>query len=405
MIPRLAPEGGLHPEYRTFLEELRLRGFEGDIRSDYATRLVTATDNSVYQIVPQAVVFPRNTADVATLLRLLHEPRFRAIKVSPRGGGTGTNGQSHCDGLIVDVSRHLRNILHVDLAEGAVTVEPGVVLDQLNAHLKPHGVFFAPNLSPSSRATLGGMISTDACGKGSRIYGKTSNHILELEVVLLDGTRCVSRELSLEELEEIKRRDDFVGAIHRGVDDIVTRQADRIREEFPKLKRFLTGYDLAHVYSEDRQRFNLNAILAGSEGTLCFVTRAKLKLTPLPAHKQLVAVRYADFDAALRAANVLVATNPGAIETVDDTIVSLAREDAIWHTVSHLVQGEEGEPPLAAINLVEFESHDPDVVRGKIAELTATLDAERGQPGKAAGYTVATDPADIAALWNLRKKG
>lgn len=405
MIPRLAPEGGLHPEYRTFLEELRLRGFEGDIRSDYATRLVTATDNSVYQIVPQAVVFPRNTADVATLLRLLHEPRFRAIKVSPRGGGTGTNGQSLCDGLIVDVSRHLRNILHVDLAEGAVTVEPGVVLDQLNAHLKPHGVFFAPNLSPSSRATLGGMISTDACGKGSRIYGKTSNHILELEVVLLDGTRWVSRELSLEELEEIKRRDDFVGAIHREVDDIVTRQADRIREEFPKLKRFLTGYDLAHVYSEDRQRFNLNAILAGSEGTLCFVTRAKLKLTPLPAHKQLVAVRYADFDAALRAANVLVATNPGAIETVDDTIVSLAREDAIWHTVSHLVQGEEGEPPLAAINLVEFESHDPDVVRGKIAELTATLDAERGQPGKAAGYTVATDPADIAALWNLRKKG
>src|SRR5690606_36042184 len=114
--------------------------------------------------------------------------------------------------------------------------------------------------------------------------------------------------------------------------------------------RFVTGYDLAHVYSEDGQRFSLNSILAGSEGTLCFVTRAKLKLTPLPQHRQLVAVRYGDFDAALRAANVLVASNPGAIETIDDTIVSLAREDAIWHSVSHLVTGE-GEPPTAAINL------------------------------------------------------
>lgn len=404
MIPRLAAESGLLPEYRTFLEELRLRGFDGEIRSDYATRLVTATDNSVYQTVPQAVIFPRRAGDVATILRLLHEPRFRRLKVSPRGGGTGTNGQSLCDGLIVDVSRHMRSILDVDLAGAAVTVEPGVVLDQLNAHLKPHGVFFAPNLSPSSRATLGGMISTDACGKGSRIYGKTSNHVIELEVVLLDGTRWVSRELSLAELEEIKQRDDLVGAIHREVDDIVTRQKDRIREEFPKLERFLTGYDLAHVYSEDRQRFNLNALLAGSEGTLCFVTRAKLKLTPLPKHKQLVAVRYADFDAALRAANVLVASNPGAIETIDDTIVTLAREDAIWHAVSHLVQGED-EPPLAAINLVEFESHEADVVRDKVSELSATLDQERGQPGKATGYTVVTDAVDIASLWNLRKKG
>jgi FAD/FMN-containing dehydrogenase/Fe-S oxidoreductase len=404
MIPRLAPGGGLHPDYRDLLEELRVRGFEGDIQTDYATRLVTATDNSVYQVVPQAVIFPRHAADVALALALAHEPRFRRLKLSPRGGGTGTNGQSLCDGVIVDVSRHMRSILEVDVEAGTVTVEPGVILDQLNAELKPHGVFFAPNLSPSNRATIGGMIATDACGKGSRIYGKTSNHLVELDLVLLDGTRWTSRELTLEELAAIKQRDDLVGAIHREVDDIVTRNRERIASDLPKLKRFLTGYDLAHVYSEDRQRFNLNAIVAGSEGTLCFVTRAKLKLTPVPRHKKLVAVRYADFDAALRAANVLVASNPGAIETIDDTIVSIAREDAIWHTVSHLVQGA-GEPPLAAINLVEFESHDPEVVEQKVTELTGVLDAERGTPGKATGYTIATSAADIGALWSLRKKG
>lgn len=404
MIPRLASGSGLDPEYRTFLDELRLRGFEGDIQTDYATRLVTATDNSVYQVVPEAVIFPRHADDVARALALLSEPQFRSIKVSPRGGGTGTNGQSLCHGVIMDVSRYMRSIGRVDLEAGWVEVEPGVILDQLNAALKPHGVFFAPNLSPSSRATIGGMISTDACGKGSRIYGKTSEHVLELEVVLLDGTRWVSRELSLDELAEIKQRSDLVGAIHREVDDIVTQNAERIRETLPKLKRFITGYDLAHVRSEDGQRFNLNALLAGSEGTLCFVTRARLKLTPLPKHKQLVAVRYSDFDAALRAASVLVAHNPGAIETIDDTIVSIARDDSIWHTVSHLVEGP-GEPPLAAINLVEFESHDPEVVRAKVVELTAVLDAERGLPGKSTGYTIATDPADIGALWSLRKKG
>src|SRR5690606_31736111 len=125
MIPRLASGSGLDPEYRTFLDELRLRGFEGDIQTDYATRLVTATDNSVYQVVPEAVIFPRHADDVARALALLSEPQFRSIKVSPRGGGTGTNGQSLCHGVIMDVSRYMRSIGRVDLEAGWVEVEPG----------------------------------------------------------------------------------------------------------------------------------------------------------------------------------------------------------------------------------------------------------------------------------------
>ncbi len=404
MLPILSARDGLTADYRLYLEALHTSGFEGDIQADYGTRLVSATDNSVYQIVPQAVAFPRNPADVQRALALLAEPRFRRIKVSPRGGGTGTNGQSLCDGVVFDLSRYMNQILEIDVEGGSVTVEPGVVLDQLNAALEPHHRFFAPNLSPSSRATLGGMVNTDACGKGSRIYGKTSNHVLELEVVLSDGTRWVSRELSLDELRSVKQRTDLVGAIYRVVDAIVTDKREKIAEQFPKLERFLTGYNLAHVYSKDRQRFNLNYVLAGAEGTLGFITRAKLKLTPLPKVKQLVAIRYAKFDDALRAASELVEFAPGAIETVDDTIVDLARKDTIWHRIAHLVEAP-GEPHFQAVNLVEFESDEQAVVRDRVAELRALLDAGRGQPGKATGYTLATESADIAALWALRKKG
>lgn len=403
MIPTLTSKQQLPALYREFLEQLAAEGFSGDIRTDYASRLVTATDNSVYQLLPVAVVFPRHEADVALALTLAHGETFRDVKLSPRGGGTGTNGQALCDGVIVDVSRHMHEILEVSLSEGWVRVQPGVILDQLNDHLRPHGVFFAPNLSPSSRATLGGMIATDASGKGSRVYGKTSNHILALRSVLLDGSVLDSARMSPAELESVQRRPGLVGEVHRVVDEVVTTRRGTIAKQFPRLARFLTGYDLAHVYDEEGY-FNLNSILAGSEGTLAVVTEAKLKLTPLPKHKQLFAVRYADFDAALRAARVLVQSDPGAIETVDSTIVGLAKNDVIWHSVAHLLDAS-GEPPLAAVNLVEFESDDPAVVARKVRELCETLDAGRGQPGQATGYTIATESRDIAALWSLRKKG
>jgi len=404
MLPALDPEEGLHRAYREFLGELAKRGLEGEIATDYARRLITATDNSVYQILPQAVICPRSHEDVVRVLALAAEPRYRAITLSPRGGGTGTNGQALTDGIVVDLSRHMAEILEVDLERGWARVQPGVVLDQLNAHLKPHGVFFAPNLSPSNRATIGGMISTDACGKGSRIYGKTSDHILELTSVLLGGVTHRSSELSLDELAVLKADSGIVGRIHREVDAIVAGNRERIAAALPRLKRFLTGYDLAHVYSADEQRFCLNAILAGSEGTLAFVTEAKVRLTPLPKVKTLVAIRYAAFDDALRAAAVLVESNPGAIETVDDKIVGLAREDSIWLEIAHLVDGR-NEPPTKAINLVEFESDDATVVRSKVASLVETLSAARGRPTAATGFTIAKEPKDIAALWTLRKKG
>lgn len=186
MIAALQPATA-KADYRDFLAALRTGGFKGEISADYASRTVLATDNSIYQRLPQAAVFPRDTADVTLVARLMGEPAYRGVTLTPRGGGTGTNGQSLTEGIVVDLSRHMNNILEIDVTRRRVRVQAGVVKDQLNAALKPHGLFFAPELSTSNRATLGGMINTDASGQGSCTYGKTRDHVLELHSVLLGG--------------------------------------------------------------------------------------------------------------------------------------------------------------------------------------------------------------------------
>ncbi len=188
--------------YPEFLQALRGSGFAGQISADYGTRTVLATDNSIYQRLPQAAVFPLHADDVAKVAALMSEPRFAGIKLTPRGGGTGTNGQSLTDGIIVDLSRHMNNILEINVEERWVRVQAGVVKDQLNAVLKPHGLFFAPELSTSNRATVGGMINTDASGQGSCTYGKTRDHVLELHSVLLGGERLYSLPIDDAALEQ-----------------------------------------------------------------------------------------------------------------------------------------------------------------------------------------------------------
>lgn len=403
MIPSLSTDRELPEEYADYLKELRAHGFEGEIQTDYATRLTAATDNSVYQLVPVGVLFPRHARDVSVALALLTDARFQGVRLSPRGGGTGTNGQSLCDGLMLDVSRHLKAIIELNLEEGWVRVQPGVVLDELNRFLAPHDRFFAPTLSPSNRATLGGMISTDASGKGSRVYGKTSEHLLGLETILLGGKKLETRRLTHAELKGELARKDTVGDLYREVHEIVERSSARIREELPKLKRFLTGYDLAHVQDEEGG-FDLSRVLAGSEGTLGVLTEAKLRILPIVREKRLFAIRYASFDAALRAAKRLADTQPSAIETVDHLIVSLAKKDVIWHSVGHLLD-DSGEVPLAAVNLVEFEGPDAESLNARVNELARLLDAERGQEGRCTGYTLALKKNEQAALWSLRKKG
>ncbi|ESW94765.1 hypothetical protein X769_31715 [Mesorhizobium sp. LSJC268A00] len=360
-----------------------------------------ATDNSIYQMTPQAIAFPRNRDDLVRIAKLLAENRFSAIRVAPRGGGTGTNGQSLRDGLVVDMSRHMNRILAIDPVRRTARMEAGVVKDQLNAALKPYGLFFASELSTSNRATIGGMISTDACGQGSCLYGKTRDHVLELTTVLSDGTVWDSAPLDEEALAAAKNRPDQAGAIHRAVDDLECGNAALITERFPKLNRCLTGYDLAHIRRPDG-RFDLNAILCGSEGTLGFLAEATLNVLPLPSQTALVNLRYGSFDAALRDARALVAFGAASIETADAKVLSLARGDLIWAGVSTFFPEDDGELALG-VNLIEFVGQSNAQVEEALGRLTAALDMDGPVAGRR-GFTIARGDTEVSRIWEMRKK-
>lgn len=395
MLPRLPLQSHLDSDVDQFLNSLEKTKFSGEIRADFASRLLTSTDNSIYQILPQAVIFPHTTDDLATIFQLANQPAYQKLTFSPRGGGTGTNGQSLSTGIILDCSKYMNQIIELNLEAGWVKVQPGVVLDQLNTYLKPYGVFFAPNLAPSSRATLGGMINTDACGKGSRIYGRTSDHILELTWVLTDGTVASSQPGDKEQLAQLKSASNRLGQIYQQVDQIVTNKRELIEQQFPKMPRFLTGYNLAKVYDSDREFFDLNRILAGSEGTLAVITEAKLKLTPIPHHKELLVIRYACFDDALNASQTLVNFAPAAIETIDETILELAKQDEIYQYVQDFIAD------ARAINLVEFVSDNLQKLQEKVDHLKQELDIDQ----TTIGYSQAQSLTQINHLWELRKRG
>ncbi|MHB2021562.1 MAG: FAD-binding and (Fe-S)-binding domain-containing protein, partial [Candidatus Xenobia bacterium] len=383
MIPRLDAHATVDATVRRYLEELARAGFSGDLRTDYATRLTAATDNSIYQVVPTAVIFPRTTADVAHAMRLLDEARFHQVSLTPRGGGTGTNGQSLANGVVMDLSRYMNRILARD--EASVTVQPGVVLDDLNAFLKPHGVFFAPNLSPSNRATIGGMIATDASGEGSRKYGKTGQHLEELEVVLRGGIVHRARPVTA------SQETGLVADAHRLVREIAVTRREEIAQTFPRLLRYMTGYNLAHM--SDGVTVDLTRLFAGSEGTLGIVTEARLRLTRREKHHALFVLHYPHFDAALASAEWLVATDPASVETIDETVLTLARGDAIYELVREFVGGAQ------AINLVEYRDDDLLALQAQVDKLRDVVKA-RDIP-----FALTWKSDEIQNLWNLRKKG
>ena len=381
MIPVLPADHGTEA-VSAFVAATTAAGFSGGFGLTEADRLAVATDNSIYQILPAAVAWPRSTADVALLLRTARQ--HPQIRFTARGGGTSTNGQCLTHGIVIDLSRHHDRILNIDPVTRTATVEPGVVLDTLNAAAAAHGLQFGPTLSTSSRATIGGMVGTDAAGKGSRVHGKTSCHIEALEVVLADGTVWLSRAMTPAECAWEAGREDAVGAAVRQILGLVASEREEIATRWPRLARFLAGYNLARVQQDDG-RINLNWLLAGAEGTLAVVTTMTLRLVPIPAAKRLVVLRYPDFATALAAAQALLARNPQAIETIDELVVGLAQQSPLWTRLANLLP-----PGAGPLNLVQFTGDHA-------AELEA---AAAGLDGRHL-----TAAADIAACWDLRKAG
>ncbi|WP_223447900.1 FAD-binding and (Fe-S)-binding domain-containing protein [Pseudomonas sp. BF-R-19] len=400
MIAQIAAPVELTRIYRTFLDSLHAQGFKGEITPDYANRTVLATDNSIYQRLPQAALFPRDVHDIHLLTRLVAQKEFRQIVITPRGGGTGTNGQSLTHGLIVDLSKHLNQILELNVEERWVRVQAGVVKDQLNAALKPHGLFFAPELSTSNRATIGGMINTDASGQGSCTYGKTRDHVLELKTMLWGGDALDSKPLYGAELQHFSAAPGIVGRVHRCVTDIHKEHRELIDKTFPKLNRCLTGYDLAHIRDE-RGRVNLNNILCGSEGSLGFVVEAKLNVLPIPKHSTLINVSYASFMEALRDARALMALKPLSIETVDSKVLGLAMQDIVWHDVAEYFPPNQNRPTLG-INLIEFSGDDASALEATVNDFLAHLSSDKSV--ERIGHTLAKGAQAISRVYSMRKR-
>lgn len=407
MLPQLKNIPNLNPIVFDYLSDLKNQSFEGDITTHYADRLSLATDNSVYQQLPQAILFPKTVADVVRLTKLAQKTAYLDLTFTPRGGGTGTNGQSLNNNIIVDLSRHLNHILELNIEERWVRVQAGLIKDQLNQFLKPYGLFFSPELSTSNRATIGGMINTDASGQGSLQYGKTSNHVLALRSVLMNGEILDTQTLKSAGFPQALSTQNLSSNgkyIHQQVFEHCLEKRTQILTDLPQLNRFLTGYDLKNVFNHDESEFNLTRILTGSEGSLAFICEAKLNLTPIPKYRTLINIKYNSFDAALRNAPFMVRANALSVETIDSKVLNLAKKDIIWHSVKELLH-EEAHNPILGLNIVEYAGQDVKKIQQNLTTLCAALDEKiaRQQDG-IIGYQICSDLASIERIYTMRKK-
>jgi FAD/FMN-containing dehydrogenase/Fe-S oxidoreductase len=402
MLPALNPNAQLQTHYQDYLDVLANSQFTGQIENSYSSRLAVATDNSIYQQLPQAVVFPKSVDDLVLIGKLSEQ--FVEVKFSARGGGTGTNGQSLTSGIVVDVSRFMNQVLEINAQQGWVRVQAGVVKDQLNDALRPYGFFFAPDLSTSNRATIGGMINTDASGQGSLVYGKTSDHVLGLTSVLADGTLLRTYPQEKQQAIEIATQESTEGKITKQILETCLGKRQQILDKFPRLNRFLTGYDLEHTVNDTLTQIDLSRLITGSEGSLAFVAEAKLNVTPFAKCKALVNIKYDSFESALRHAPHMVAANATSVETVDSKVLNLAKQDIIWHSVEDLIQ-DVPDKQVLGLNMVEYNSNDQAEIELKIEQLKQQLrsDVEIGENG-VIGFQVTWDGAEISKIYAMRKK-
>ncbi|MGL1956737.1 MAG: FAD-binding oxidoreductase [Colwellia sp.] len=417
MLPHIDPQAHVPVIFNDFSNALKAKKFTGDINASYSARLAVATDNSIYQQLPQLVIQPRSQQDIILLAKTASEDQFADIKFSARGGGTGTNGQSLTSGIVVDLSKYMNQVLEINIEEKWVKVEAGVIKDQLNDALRPHGFFFAPDLSTSNRATIGGMINTDASGQGSLVYGKTSNHVLALESVLVNGDVLNTQPMSLAQAKELATQDNSHGQITAQVLASCLDNRALILEKFPRLNRFLTGYDLENVFqldsNNDIQNFDLSRLITGSEGSLAFVCQATLNITPISVAKTLINIKYDSFDSALRHSPFLVNAKATSVETIDSKVLNLAKQDIVWHSVSDLITDVPNKV-MDGINIVEFNGESVEALAEQVAKLTDQLDqtiasdtsniSDNNKNSGVIGYQVTSDLSSINKLYAMRKK-
>jgi FAD/FMN-containing dehydrogenase/Fe-S oxidoreductase len=367
------------------------RVVKGDIRFDAYSRLLYSTDASMYQVEPIGVVIPRHTDDVQAVLEVANR---WDVPVLPRGGGTSLTGQTVNYAVILDYSAHLNQVIEVNQEELWARVQPGLVQDELNQHLRPMGLLFGPDTSTSSRATLGGMIGNNSGGSHSIAYGLTIDHVLELTTILADGSKAVFGEVTPQAFEEKMKLSGLEGEIYRRVAHIKNIYRDEILARYPKYWRRVCGYNLDEL-AKDRP-LNMARLVVGSEGTLLNVVEAKVRVVERPKKTALVVVHYRDIQEALESSQDILETGPYSVEMTDKMILDLARAN---FEISQRMGFIQGDP--AVILGVEYAGESDAEVRGKV-EALESLRARR-RFGYAAH--IAYDPDEQRAIWKLRKAG
>jgi FAD/FMN-containing dehydrogenase/Fe-S oxidoreductase len=385
---------------RRSLENRLSRAVSGDVLFDIFSRGRYATDASIYQILPAGVVVPRSFADVEAALSIARE---EGLPITMRGGGTSQCGQTVNSGLVIDTSKYLSRILELDVEGRRAVVEPGIVLDDLNRQLRPHGLWFPVDVSTASRATIGGMAANNSCGARSLRYGTMRDNTLSIDALLADGNRRRFGPL-IQKGGEAGDRDGDMDGLVTDLLSLGRSAAAEIEQRFPKVQRRVGGYNLDALLP-DATPVNLAHILVGSEGSLGISAAVEIRLWPLPPkEKVLGACHFPTFRAAMEAAQHLVKLEPTSVELVDSTMIALARDIAMYRpTLEAFVRGDP-----AALLLVEF-ADDPAENDRKISALEDTmsdLGYDFGKGVGAEGGVVAVSDAKLqAAIAELRAGG
>ena len=365
---------------------------EGEVLFDAPSRGRYATDASIYQIIPVGVLVPKSERDIATAIDIARDLK---VPVLARGGGTSQCGQTVGAALVVDNSKHFRRVLSIDVAERTATVEPGLVLDHLNAQLKPHGLWFPVDVSTSAQATLGGMAGNNSCGSRSIAYGNMVHNVLGASAWLSDG--------SLLDFGPVAQLAGRAAQIADFVRALAAEQRSEIEARWPKVLRRVGGYNLDIFCNQSELPYtadgsvNLAHLLVGAEGTLAYTKSLRLKLAELPRAKVLGVVNFPTFHAAMDAAQHLVKLGPTAVELVDRTMIELSLANPAFR--STIAAALIGKP--AAILLVEFCGDDKAALLSKLKDLVALM-GELGLPGSVVPMP---DDAPQKALWEVRKAG
>ena len=386
--------GGRGEARLTQLEQNLRKTLKGEVLFDRASRGRYSTDASIYQVEPVGVVVPRDEADLALAVDVARDAKAAIL---PRGAGTSQCGQTVGEALVVDCSKYLREVVGFDKAKRQVTVQPGVVLDQLNAWLKPHGLWYPVDVSTSAQCTLGGMAGNNSCGSRSIRYGNMVHNVASIDALLANGQRARFGSTRPEDMPA------GVRAIADKVAEIAFAEREEIERMYPRVLRRVGGYNLDIFFPQSERPYttdnsvNLAHLLVGSEGTLAVTERLTLNLAPLPKHKTLGVVNFPSFYKAMDSAQHIVKLKPAAVELVDRTMIELARANPAFRPV--IERALIGKPE--AILLVEFAGEEREDQLKDLARLVELM-GDLGLPGSVVEMP---EPGPQAALWEVRKAG